>query len=113
MAKEERSLLGCCPALPNSRLDFHNKLRPLRLSCNDQQNVGSESFATWPFYGLLHSASWFHANEPSNIGCLYVVMEPLTGYEHVRLARALHGQCSSPWSTPQSRTCMKPIIAVT
>ncbi len=37
--------------------DFDNKLRALRLSCNDQQNVGSESLATGPFYGLLHSAS--------------------------------------------------------
>jgi hypothetical protein len=61
------------------------------IACNDQQNVGSESFATGPFYGLLHSASWFHAKEPSNIGCLYVAMEPLAGYELRRLARALHG----------------------
>ena len=99
--------------LPNSRLDFHNKLRPLRLSCNDQQDVGSESFATGPYDRLLHSASWFHAKEPSNIGCLYVAMEPLTGCEHVRLARALHGQCSSPWLAPQSWACMEPIIAVT
>ena len=41
MAEEERPLFGCCPALPDSRLDFHDKLHPLWLSCDDQQDVGS------------------------------------------------------------------------
>jgi hypothetical protein len=44
MAEEERPLSGCCSALPDSRLDFNDKLHPLRLICDDQQDVGSPPF---------------------------------------------------------------------